>query len=147
MEGRITSCHTVYRKHDAKLQTQNAQPRYIQMAALMSAAQVKPSWFSANNLFRGPKTGRVSAVRAERSGVNQLTVASIRQHKPSMQGSNTALQCHQTDTCTIVHPRDLCYHRHVGCISCGQHKTLFYSTSIFPLFHNFATPGNFRAKQ
>ena len=50
------------------LNTERTTPIYPD-GGLMSAAQVKPSWFSAHNLLRGPKTGRASAVRAERSGV------------------------------------------------------------------------------
>jgi len=52
---------------------------------MSAAAQLKPSWFSATDSFRGPKIGRVSAVRSSANGVNRLIVASIRQQKPSAQ--------------------------------------------------------------
>ena len=116
------------------------------MAALMSAAQVKPSSFSANNLFRGPKTGRVSAVRAERSGVNQLTVSSIRQQKLRCKVATlhfNAIKWTPTQLCT----RAICVvTRRLYFLRPTQNPVLF--DKIFPLFHNFfATPGNFRAKQ
>ena len=84
--GEVVSSSSKGRTYNANL-TENGQSRSNKMAAIMSAAaQLKPSWFYATDSFRGPKIGRVSAVRSSANGVNRLIVASIRQQKPSAQG-------------------------------------------------------------